>query len=1321
MRTHKNAGKRTRRLVGLTLALVILGTWAMLPDSFKRMIEPTASAASFIVTNTNDSGAGSLRQAILDANLSAGADSITFNIPGGGVKTISPLTPLPEITEQLTVNGYSQPGSVQNTLDVGDNAVLLIELSGASVSGPGIGLSIAANNCSVTGLVINRFAIYGINLKTSGNTILGNFIGTDATGTLDLGNGEGIHIGLPQADNNTIGGTLTVATRNIISGNESRGISINDPGATGNIIQGNYIGTDKNGTAKLANAHQGIHINSSGNTVGGTMAVARNIVSGNGAGISLNGTGGSATANVIKGNYVGLNAAGTAALGNDGTGIYINGPSNTVGGTTPAERNVVSGNEDGVYIIGTEATANKVWGNHIGTNAAGDAKIENTETGVALISAPGNQIGGTNAGEGNVISGNQYGVEINLTGADNNSVQGNLIGTDKTGTVAIGNKFQGILIGNHASNNLIGGTTAAARNIISASGGAGIYIPSGTGNLIQGNYIGTDISGTLDLGNNEGLNLQSNNNVIGGAVAGAGNLISANKQSGMSVSGPQATGNLIQGNLIGTKADGTSPLGNQHTGIRFFVSASNNTVGGSGAAGNVIAYNGQQGVVIFDSTGVSVLSNSIHSNGGYGIDLEPLGVNFNDAGDADADANLGQNFPVLLSAINNGATTAITGTLNSTANTQFKVEFFANAACDPSGYGEGQTFIGSTSVQTVGNDLTINASLPVSVAAGQFVTATATDPAGNTSEFAQCIQVANAAAGSFSFTSATYTVNEDAGTLTVTVTRTGGANGVASVDYATNNGTASAPADYAAASGKLTFNDGQTSKTFDITINNDQLDETDETVTLSLSNAMGAGLINPVAATLTIVDNDPKPSLSISDASVAEGNGGMTDVTVNLTLSVASGQSVTVSYATADGTAQTGTDYAPLTGSVTFDPGQTTKTITAQVNGDMTEELDETFFINLSNVVNSTADIADGQGAVKILNDDAPPAKTIQFSQAAYDVAEGAGSMSVTLTRTGDTSAAASVFYTTVDGAAEQKGDFNIALGTLKFAAGESSKTFSIFVTDDAYVEGPETFTISLSNALGANLGATSTATVTINDNDLSPVANNPVDDVDFFIRQHYVDFLNREPEPSGLAGWKAVLNNCAPGNTACDRIEVSSAFFRSPEFYDRGYFVYRFYETALGRQPQYLEFMEDLRRVTGFLTPEQLEAEKLAFTIDFVQRQEFKNRYDQLVDSGAFVDAVIQTAGVQLDGTTRALLISQLANSQIQRWDVVRIIANTAEVSQKYYNKAFVVMQYFGYLRRNPDALYLEWIKKLNDTGDYRMMVNGFLNSAEYRFRFNQ
>lgn len=378
-----------------------------------------------------------------------------------------------------------------------------------------------------------------------------------------------------------------------------------------------------------------------------------------------------------------------------------------------------------------------------------------------------------------------------------------------------------------------------------------------------------------------------------------------------------------------------------------------------------------------------------------------------------------------------------------------------------------------------------------------------------------------------------------------------------------------------------------------------------------------------------------------------------------------------------------------------------------------------------------TANYETAQASASITVD---PVTTAAFNldSATYTVSEGAGHVTIIVNRTGNGGSAASVNYMTSDtaaltdcnvfnGIASSRCDYATTVGTLRFAAGEMSKTIYIPLVDDSYAEGSEGFTITLSNAVGENLGAVSTAPITIQDNETVTVAN-PINETDFFIREHYIDFLGREPEPGGFAGWQNILNNCpASGKDAqgnyCDRIEVSSDFFRSEEFQMRGYFIYRFY-SALGRIPHYAEFMPDFTRVSGFLSAQQLEANKAAFVEEFMARQEFQTRYGSLTDPTAYVDGLLQTVETQ-NHPTRGLWITGLTNATMTRAQVLRALIESSELYQKFYNQAFVIMQYFGYLRRDADSLYLPWIQTLNQTGDYRTMINGFLNSTEYRQRF--
>jgi hypothetical protein len=228
--------------------------------------------------------------------------------------------------------------------------------------------------------------------------------------------------------------------------------------------------------------------------------------------------------------------------------------------------------------------------------------------------------------------------------------------------------------------------------------------------------------------------------------------------------------------------------------------------------------------------------------------------------------------------------------------------------------------------------------------------------------------------------------------------------------------------------------------------------------------------------------------------------------------------------------------------------------------------------------------------------------------------------------------------------------------------------------------------------------------------------ANNPIDCPEFFVYQHYFDFLGRVPDPPGMAGWLAVLNNCLPGDTQCDRLHVSSAFFRSAEFQGRGYFLYRFYSVAFGRKPDFNEFSQDRWRVSGFLSDVELEAANVSFVAEFMSRPAFVTKFNGLSNT-AYVDSLLSTAGITHQ--SRDFWITALGNGTRTRAQVLREISESPEVSIKYYNQAFVVMQYFGYLHRQPDALYLNWIAHLDATGDYRSMIDGFVSSLEYRARF--
>ena len=464
------------------------------------------AAAVFVVTSTDDSGAGSLRDAIERANSSEGLDTITFAISGGGVHTIAPLTPLPDVTDPVTIDGTTQPGYA---------GIPLVELDGTNAGADASGLHILAGGSAVRGLTINRF-------RREGEGFGGRGV------FLDIG--------------------------------------------PGNIVEACYFGVDSTGTAERSNDYSDVYINqSAGNTVGGTVPDARNVISGNcsdGYGNVTISYDESVTDNVVVGNYIGTDVTGTLDLNDIGGGVYVGGgPNNTVGGTAAGSRNVIAGN------------------------------------------------------------GSDYvGADVGIIGVTNCLVQGNYIGTDPTGQAGVGTS------------------------------------PSGT---------------------SVGLDAGAANNTIGGTAAGAANLI----------------GFVFEGVTIGEYQGPTR----------------NN----------------------------AFLQNSIRAIDTVGIGLGYDYVTPNDGGDADTGPNDFQNFPVLASATSTGDTVTIDGRLNSTANTSFRIEFFANTEASSSGFGPGELYLGSGNVTTDGTGNTdFSITLPVSLPAGVSVTSTATSSAGSTSEFSFCVELA---------------------------------------------------------------------------------------------------------------------------------------------------------------------------------------------------------------------------------------------------------------------------------------------------------------------------------------------------------------------------------------------------------------------------------------------------------------------------------------------------------------------------------------------------------------------------------------------------
>ncbi len=574
----------------------------------------------------------------------------------------------------------------------------------------------------------------GISGSGSGWDIRRNRIGVDTSGNRALANGDcGIAL-LASSGGPTIGmsiGGATSSEGNQISGNGSHGISLG-AGVDSTIIRSNNIGLKSTLGAALPNAGSGIAIS-------GTKAIiTSNIISGNTSnGILIDGAANpAATQATIKSNFIGVDVTAAKAIANGGSGILItNASANIIGGTTVGDGNIISGNRQiGVDISGSAGGGNSIIGNFIGTDATGNSAVGNGGYGIHIQTSKNNIIGGSATQSGNIISGNGF-CGIFIT-ADSNAVQGNLIGTDKTGGKSIPNKGHGVHL-LKANNNLIGGGSTATANTIAGNAMCGIFGLHSDSNALSGNYIGVSSVGDAGVPNGlHGIELDSSaNNIIGGYQLQYGNIIGGNTKDGVFLSASDS--NLVAENSIGANAGGVLQLENGGNGIT--VTSSNANIIGGAACGNLIAFNTGIGVHILSGIKNAIINNSIFTNGGLGIALGVDGVTKNDSLDADTGPNQFQNYPTLLKAYAGNPST-VNGVFSGAPNDSLHLEFFASTEKDPTGYGEGQRFLGSIEIKTGNFGTTpFSGSLASLVNAGEYITATATDYKGNTSEFSQAI------------------------------------------------------------------------------------------------------------------------------------------------------------------------------------------------------------------------------------------------------------------------------------------------------------------------------------------------------------------------------------------------------------------------------------------------------------------------------------------------------------------------------------------------------------------------------------------------------
>jgi uncharacterized delta-60 repeat protein len=598
------------------------------------------------------------------------------------------------------------------------------------------------------------------------------------------------------------------------------------------------------------------------------------------------------------------------------------------------------------------------------------------------------------------------------------------------------------------------------------------------------------------------------------------------------------------------------------------------------------------------------------------------------------------------------------------------------------------------------------------------------------------------------FPAATYSVVENAGSVIVPVERVGGTSRQSSVAYYTTNYTASA-GDFTATTGTLTFAPGETSKSITVNVTDDNVNERDETFFVGLMNFTGAAAgLSHIA--VNILNDDPLPTIAVEDVTVTEGDRGTGTAAFKVTRTGAIDRDVLFTATTEDGTAVAGEDYIRLGGGGFFiAPGADSVNVPVQILNDTNIESDKSFALNISAPVNATITRARAEGVIKDNDTNTGPA-TFQFPAREFRADEGAGIATVTITRSGDNSTPAEVFYTTGQifagpGYASPRSDYTTSFGFLRFAAGETSKTFNIFLTDDAIVEGDETLPITLFGPDAATTGSPSQVDLRIIDNDTVPSTVNPIDHSAFFVRQHYRDFLNRDPDDSGFAFWTGEIEQCG-ADAACrevKRINVSAAFFLSIEFQQTGYLAYLKNQLLninnAGERMSLGAFQSDTQELSrgvvvgGPNWEERLEANKRAYFDKYAATFPTTLTAAQIVDAlnARTGDPLNPSAGPALTQAERDQLVADFTSGAKTGGQVLQAITENAEFQRRHLTKAFVLMQYFGYLRRTPNATpdtnfdgYNFWLSKLDEFGGNFVraeMVKAFLNSDEYRKRFGQ
>ncbi|GIK62226.1 MAG: hypothetical protein BroJett018_00200 [Chloroflexota bacterium] len=952
------------------------------PFSPARRVE---AAATMTVTTTADTvavdGQCSLREALQANNTNTtvnecihdgtgGLDTINFNIAGPAPYTFNVASALPIITEPVLIDGRSEPDFAGAPIIVLNGEPIPEDVPNEGTNG--LTLGSGSSGSTIRGLVIQNFNNSGIQILSSNNVIVGNRIGTNQAGTARAANrgradGGGIEIIGPFGTNNIIGGTSGVTVGgsctgdcNLVSGNADIlgfvGVKMRD-NADNNIVIGNYIGTDVTGTLSVPNERIGLQI-----------------------------------------------------IGSDG---------NQIGGNTPAERNVISGN---------------------------------AETNLVIIS---------------------YGTDPSQMG-ENNIIEGNYIGLNSPGTGEVSvppiiwppgswNYSDGIRIRNSPTNTITG-------NYVSGNDGTAIRIQT------YGFLVRTTGSGPAD-------NLVVTNNFIGTNGSATGSV--PNGEFGIFLQG--ASNTLIQGNVVNNNVRGIVVDHEYYPDVPpdVFIASLNNRI-----LQNTTANNTNLGIDIVERLTPSVPT---------------FGVTANDANDADGGNNDQQNFPVLTAAnLVSGPSLTVSGNLTTIAGS-YLVEFFSSPSCDASGNGEGATYLGSTSVVVASTGVAqpFTATGLPSVSLGSAITTTATSnnggAGGETSEFSGCASVTSALP-TVSINDPGSVVEGTGGappTITYTVTLSAASGSTVTVPFSFGGTASGGGVDYTVVTGSpLSFSPGVTVQNIVVNVNPDALDENDETVVVTLDPPSGANLDPNPANTIgdaTITDDDNPPTVSIDDVAVTEGTGaGTTTLTFTVTLSAPSGLNIQVPFTPSDGTA-TAADYTvTTTGPLIFAPGDTSETINVTITRDALDEINETFNVQLGSPTGATLDPvpANTLGVGTINDDDDPPTVSIND----VTVAENAGTLTFTVALSAASGQTVTVPFTSAAGTATTPADYAVTtISPLTFNAGVTTQSITVNIVDDALDEDDETFTVTLGAPTNAALDPTpgnEIGTGTITDNDTPPTVS---------------------------------------------------------------------------------------------------------------------------------------------------------------------------------------------------------------------------------------